>query len=153
MHRLTNNGFANGADYENFRKLLATASKGNFSFQASSSTAEKGIPTGAFGTLFNDNRQPYLEWPGPGECRVTTARSDRGSLSARVFGGHSTVRGAFASDASLPPNQSTGLGDWWGADIDAARTFSRHFLTVGGEFQDNYKQNQKNYDTDPYMVY
>ncbi len=147
----TNNGFANNGDYENFHKLLATVSKGNFSFQASSSNREKGIPTGAYGTLFNDNRS--LTWNGLDLASASYDRSlGRGSLSARVFGGRSTVRAAFASDASLPPNQSTALGDWWGADIDATRTFSRQLLTVGGEFQDNNKQNQKNYNTDPYMI-
>ena len=148
----TNNGFANNADYENFHKLLATVSKGNFSFQASSANREKGIPTGAYGTLFNDSRS--LTWNGLDLASASYDRSfDRGSLSARVFGGHSTLRGAFASDASLPPNQNTGLGDWWGADIDATHTFSRHLLTVGGEFQDDYKQNQKNFNTNPYMVF
>jgi outer membrane receptor for ferrienterochelin and colicin len=148
----TNNGLANNADYENFHKLLATVSKGNFSFQASSSNREKGIPTGAYGTLFNDNRS--LTWNGLDLASASYSRSlDRGSLSARVFGGHSTVRAAFASDASLPPNQTTGLGDWWGADIDATHRFSRHLLTVGGEFQDDYRQNQKNFNTNPYMVF
>jgi outer membrane cobalamin receptor len=148
----TNNGFANNADYENFHKLLATVSKGNFSFQASSSNREKGIPTGAYGTLFNDNRS--LTWNGLDLASASYDRSfDRGSLSARVFGGHSTLSGWFASDASLSPNQNTVLGAWWGADIDATHTFSRHLLTVGGEFQDDYKQNQKSFKSDPYMVF
>jgi iron complex outermembrane receptor protein len=148
----TNNGFANNADYENFHKLLATVSKGNFSFQASSSNREKGIPTGAYGTLFNDNRS--LTWNGLDLASASYDRSfDRGSLSARVFGGHSTLSGLFASDASLSPNQNTVLGAWWGADIDATHTFSRHLLTVGGEFQDDYKQNQKSFNSDPYMVF
>ena len=50
----TNNGLAQGADHEGFHKLLATASKGNFSFQANTVSREKGIPTGAFATIFND---------------------------------------------------------------------------------------------------
>jgi iron complex outermembrane receptor protein len=148
----TNNGFANNADYENFYKLVATASMGNFSFQASSSNREKGIPTGVYGTLFNDNRS--LTWNGLHLASASYDRSfERGSLSARVFAGRTSYKGEYAWDASLPANHDSGLGDWWGVDIDATRTYSRHILTVGGEFQDNYRQNQKNFSSDPYTVF
>jgi iron complex outermembrane receptor protein len=82
----TNNGFANNGDYENFHKLLATVSKGNFSFQASSSNREKGIPTGAYGTLFmTTGALPGMAWT----WRVRAdCLFDCGSLSARAFGGH-----------------------------------------------------------------
>ena len=149
---ITNNGFTNNADYENFHKLLATASKGNFSFQASSSNREKGIPTGAYGTLFNDNRS--LTWNGLSLASASYMRAaERSSLSARVFAGRATYKGEFAWDASLPPNHDSGLGDWLGADVDATHTYSRHVLTLGGEFQDNYRQNQKNFTTDPAIVF
>ena len=147
----TNNGLSNNADYENFHKLLATVSKGNFSFQASSSNREKGIPTGAYGTLFNDNRS--LSWNGLDLASASYDRSlERGSLSARVFGGHATFSGAFAWASGLPPTQDSSVGDWWGADVDITHTFSRHLLTLGGEFQDDYKQNQKSFNSDPYVV-
>ena len=148
----SNNGFTNNTDYENFHKLLATASKGNFSFQASSSNREKGIPTGAYGTLFNDSRS--LTWNGLSLASASYSRSvERSSLSARVFAGRSTYKGEYAWDASLAPNHDVGLGNWWGADMDATHTYSRHLLTVGAEFQDNYTQNQKNFNTDPTMVF
>jgi iron complex outermembrane receptor protein len=53
---LTNNGLAKGVDHEAFRKILVTASKGNFSFQANTVSREKALPTGSFGTTFNDKR-------------------------------------------------------------------------------------------------
>jgi iron complex outermembrane receptor protein len=148
----TNNGFANNADDESLRKLLATVSKGNFSFQASSIYREKGIPTGAYGTLFNDNRTRSrftLSLASAGYSRSL----ERSSLSTSVFLGSATYKGLWAWDASLPANQDLGVGNWWGADLTATRTWSRQLLTVGAEFQNNYKQNQKNFNTEPAMVF
>ena len=148
----TNNGFANNADDESLRKLLATASKGNFSFQASSAFREKGIPTGAYGTLFNDNRT--RAWGTLSLASAGYSRSfKRSSVSTSVFWGSARYKGLYAWDASLPANQDRGVGDWWGTDLTATRTLSRHLLTVGGEFQDNYRQNQKNFNTEPAMVF
>jgi iron complex outermembrane receptor protein len=148
---ITDNGLASNADYENFHKLLATASKGNFSFQASSSNREKGIPTGAYGTVFNDKRS--LSWNGLDLASASYERSfDSGSLSARVFGGHATLSVALAVAASIPPVQDSSVGQWWGADIDVTHRFSRHLLTLGAEFQDDYKQDQKSFMSAPYVV-
>jgi iron complex outermembrane receptor protein len=39
-------------------------------------------------------------------------------------------------------------------DVDAARKIgSRQFLTFGAEYQDNFKQIQKNFDPEPYVLY
>jgi outer membrane receptor for ferrienterochelin and colicins len=149
----TNNGIATNADDERFRKLLATVSKGNFSFQASNADREKGIPTASFGTLFNDNRTRTMT--GLSLVSASYNRSfARSSLSTSVFGGRWAYNGDYAYvPPPVPPNQDVDLGEWWGASVNGTHTFSRQLLTVGGEFQDNYRQNQKNFDPQPYVVY
>jgi outer membrane receptor for ferrienterochelin and colicins len=148
----TNNGFADSADYEGFHKVLATASKGNFSFQAINSWREKGVPTGSFGTLFNDNRS--LTQDGLSLASLSYDRPvSQGAVSARLHGGRWTYRGTYALDPLVIPNEDDDVGEWWGADVDATHAVSRHLFTVGGEFQDNYRQNQKNFDPQPYVLY
>jgi outer membrane receptor for ferrienterochelin and colicin len=149
---LTNDGFADAADHEGFHKLLATASKGHFSFLASSSWREKTVPTGSFGTLFDDPRAKTED--GLSLASVSYDRSiSRGAVSARLHGGRWTYMGTYPYDLAVIPNRDEDVGEWWGADVDVTRAISRHTFTVGGEFQDNYKQNQKNFDPDPYVVY
>jgi outer membrane receptor for ferrienterochelin and colicins len=149
----TNNGFAAANDdHEAFHKLLATASKGNFSFQASNSSREKGIPTAAFGTIFNDNRS--RTWDGLSLASASYNRSfAQSSLSTRVYGGHWTYEGDYAYQPLDPPNRDEDVGEWWGVDVDATHSLSRHLFTVGGEFQDNFRQDQKNFDANPYVLY
>jgi iron complex outermembrane receptor protein len=148
----TNNGFANNSDHERFDKLLATLSKGNFAFQALNSYREKGSPMGAFGTLFNDNRT--RTWDGLSLASASYNRSSAlSSLSTRIFAGRWTYQGDYAYVAGVPPNHDDDVGEWVGASIDATHTFSRQLVTVGGEIQDNYKMQQRNFDPQPYVVY
>ena len=150
----TNGGMATGDDYQSFHKLLATATKGNFAFQASNASREKGIPTGSFATLFNDPRSRTVDGLTLASVSYNKSFVNGAALSTRVHAGRSTYRGAYAYDLTLAPNHDDNVGEWWGADIDANRAlFSRHFLTVGAEFRDNIKQNQKNYDPEPYTVF
>jgi outer membrane cobalamin receptor len=148
----TNNGFATNADHEGYHKLLATASKGNFSFQASNSSRDKGIPTGAFGTLFNDNRSRTTDALSLANVGYNRAFA-RSTFSTSIFAGHWTYTGSYAYEPGVAPNQDDDVGNWWGADVSATHTFSRHFLTVGAEFQDDFRQNQKNFDPEPYVLY
>ena len=150
----TNYGIAADADRESFRKVLATAAKGDFSFQASNYSREKGIPTGAFATLFNDKRSQTVD--GLSLASLSYNRSFvRGAiLATRLHAGRSTYTGAYAYYPGIAPNRDDNLGEWWGVDVDATRAMlSRHFLTVGAEYRDNYRQNQKNYDPEPYVLY
>jgi outer membrane cobalamin receptor len=148
----TNNGFAINADHERFDKLVATLSKGNFAFQALNSYREKGSPTGAFGTLFNDNRT--RTWDGLSLASASYNRSSASSsLSTRIFAGRWTYQGDYAYVPAVVPNRDDDVGEWVGLSVDATHTFSRHLVTVGGELQDNYKMQQKNFDPQPYVLY
>jgi iron complex outermembrane receptor protein len=148
----TNNGFAINSDHERFDKLLATLSKGNFAFQALNSYREKGSPMGAFGTLFNDNRS--RTWDGLSLASASYTRSSAfSSLSTRIFAGRWTYEGDYPYVAGVPPNHDDDVGEWVGASVDATHTFSRQLVTVGGEVQDNYKMQQRNFDPQPYVVY
>ncbi|MEP6496256.1 MAG: TonB-dependent receptor [bacterium] len=149
----TNNGVADHADYERFSKLLATATKGGFSLQASNVWREQGIPTGSFGTLFNDPRTQSIDGLTLASLSYTRSLSDSASFSARVHGGRSTYWGTFASAAGESPDKDDGIGEWWGADLDARRRIARHFVTVGAEYQDDFRQTDDNHNAEPYILY
>jgi outer membrane cobalamin receptor len=150
---LTNNGVANGDDHEGFHKLLVTASKGDFSFQANTLSREKGVPTGQYGTIFGDNRTRTTDELSLASVSFDRALSNGASVSTRLHAGRYWYLGEYPY-TDLPPNQDEVLGEWWGMDIDAARKIgSRQFLTLGAEYQDNFKQIQKNFDPEPYVLY
>jgi iron complex outermembrane receptor protein len=150
---LTNNGIANGDDHEGFRKLLVTASKGNFSFQADNLSREKGLPTGSYSTIFNDPRSRTTDGLSLASLTYERTFANAASFSTRVHAGRYTYDGEYAYTA-FAPNKDIFVGEWWGLDIDAARKIgSRQFLTYGAEYRDNFKMLQTNYDPEPYVRY
>ena len=151
---LTNNGVANGDDHEAFRKLLLTASKGNFSFQANTVSREKAIPTGSFATIFNDKRTRTTDGLSLASLSYDRALLDGASFSTRLDAGRYTYDGEYAYYPNLPPNKDLAEGEWMGLAVDAAHKIgSRQFLTYGAEFRDNFKQLMMNFDPQPYVLY
>ena len=150
---LTNNGIANGDDHEGFRKLLVTASKGDFSFQANNVSREKGLPTGSYATTFNDQRTRTTDGLSLASLSYERALANGASFSTRLHAGRYAYDGEYAYTA-LAPNKDIVVGEWWGLDVDAARKIgSRQFLTFGAEYRDNFKLLQKNFDPEPYVLY
>jgi outer membrane receptor for ferrienterochelin and colicin len=149
----TNNGIARGADRESARRFLATLTKGGFSLMAASSSREKYIPTGSYGTAFNDPRSFTVDGTSLVSMTYARAADDGSSLSARLHAGRWIYEGSYAYDPTVKPSLDDDVGDWWGVDLDASRALSRHFLTAGLEFRDDVRQNQKTYDPEPYFVY
>ena len=149
---LTSNGLTNGADHEGFHKLLVTASKGDFSFQANTVSREKGVPIPLFASLFNDNRTRTTDELSLASLSFNHALTDSGSFSTRLHAGRYSYEGQYAYSSGI--NQDLAIGEWWGLDVDAAHRLGTHqFFTVGAEYRDNYKQTQKNFDPVPYVVY
>jgi iron complex outermembrane receptor protein len=150
----TNEGIARAADGESFHKILASITRGGFSLHASSASREKGIPTAAYGTVFNDPRTRTTD--GTTLTSVAYARAfGRGSgIDARVSFGQYHYEGAYSYDPSLLPNQDESDGEWWGTDISGTLPrFARNLVTVGAEFMDDYRQDQRNFDVEPAAVY
>jgi len=149
---LTSNGLANGADHEGFHKLLVTASKGDFSFQANSVSREKGLPIPLFASLFNDKRTRTTDELRLASLSFNRTFSDSGSFSTRLHAGRYSYEGEYAYQPGT--NKDLAIGEWWGLDVDAAhRIGSRQFLTFGAEYRDNFKQIQTNFDPEPYLLY
>ena len=150
----TNNGIANGVDHEQFRKILVTASKGDFSFQANTVSREKGLPTGSFATIFDDKRTRTTDELSLASLSFNHAFSDSASFSTRLDVGRYAYDGEYAYYPNLPPNKDLVVGEWVGLGVDAARRLgSRQFLTFGAEFRDNFKQFMANFDPEPYVLY
>ena len=150
---LTNNGLAIGVDHEGFHKLLVTASKGDFSLQASNVSREKGLPTGAFATTFDDKRTRTTDGLSLASLTFDRAFMNSASFSTRLHAGRYAYDGEYAY-TDLAPNKDLVVGEWWGLDVDAARKIgSRQFLTFGAEYRDNFRQVQKNFDPEPYVLY
>ncbi|OGA47465.1 MAG: hypothetical protein A3F74_16290 [Betaproteobacteria bacterium RIFCSPLOWO2_12_FULL_62_58] len=151
----TNNGITQGTDYDRDSNFFAKLSYSGFTLDAGHSRRNKGIPTGFTGTVFNDPRNRIVDeqtFASLGYYHTTGGGTD---VSGRIYFGRYEYDGDYIYDA--PPvtvNKDQALGEWWGAELKLVKTvFDKHKLVMGGEYQENRRQNQANFDQAPFASY
>jgi outer membrane receptor protein involved in Fe transport len=154
----TNNGIANHADDDQLGTALASIAFRGLTLQSAYGTREKGIPTGAYGTVFNNSGTRTTDSHGYIDLRYEHKFANAWDLSARTFFDKSTYQGTYIysspiNPAEVSPNLDFADGRWWGAELQVAKTvLSRNRITAGGEYRDNIRQNQSNYNLNPYSL-
>ena len=144
----TNNGFAVNADKDRFSKAFGKFSFGDLTLEAAYSSRQKGIPTGASGTVFGDPRSKTLDDRGFIDLKYDHRFGDRVSVMSRAYYDGYYYRGDYFY---LPPfNQYVEHG--WAytqgeeAQLDV-RVGVRHTLMTGGEYRNHYRQDFDSQDS------
>jgi len=148
----TNHGIAKDCDYDRFYSLFTTLSFHDFTLQGAYVDREKGIPTGAFGTDFNepfnrtDDEQVYLN------LKYEHQFENLFDVTARLYYDRYKYKGDYIYGGIF--NKDYALGERGGSELKLTKTlFKNHKLILGGEFIDNIHQNQANYNELPYLLY
>lgn len=155
----TNNGVASRCDYEMAYNFFSKITYQAFTLTGVYGSRSKGIPTGSFGTAFNDSRNRTVDGLGFLELKYErTLPSDWGIL-ARLGYNLNTYDGYYwyLADGRVPfhfLNRDVGRSQWLDGEVQVTkRLFDRHMLIAGAEFQQYMNINQQNYDVTPYRVY
>jgi outer membrane receptor for ferrienterochelin and colicins len=150
----THFGRADSCDYEKYGKFFATLKYNGFTLQGAYNSRTKGIPTGSYETIFNAQQNHTTDQAGYIDLRYDKDFSENTNLMVRAYYNHYNYEGKYVYN--YPPlaiNQDGATGKWWGTEVKLVqRLFQDHKVTVGGEFQDNFLQEQKNYDERPYSL-
>lgn len=155
----TNFGIASHLDDDQTGSTLATVSYRDFTLQGAYGTRDKGIPTGAYGVIFNQPGTRTTDAHGYLDLGYRHTFSKSWDVLARLFYDRYTYQGTYmyASEAGagqLNPNLDYADGKWWGTELQVTKTIlNRHRLTLGGEFRNNFRQDQTNFDTNPFALY
>jgi iron complex outermembrane receptor protein len=154
----TNNGIAEDTDREELHSLFARFSLLDFTLEGAYLDREKQVPTAPFGTVFNDprtggeNRQAY--------GRLAYDHRFAGQLDVQAAASYNLFQsdGNFIIDISedatpfLIVNKDEFRGEWWEGNFQVSKRFlERHRLSLGGEYQDNFRQDLKNFDLEVFL--
>jgi iron complex outermembrane receptor protein len=80
------------------------------------------------------------------------------NLLARTFYDRYSYQGTYIYSSPLDsaqtyPNLDFADGKWLGGELQVTKTMlERNRVTVGGEYRGNFRQNQSNYDLNPYVL-
>ena len=154
----TDNGIARNADYDTYQHFLATVSLRGFTLQGVYSDRNKGIPTGAFGTFFNDSRSHTFDSERYLDLSYQRTMSRGWDLAARTSVGRHVYDGIYVYGPAAPGesdllNYDFARGTWWSSELKLQHSLERHNLTFGTEFQENLQQDQGNYNINPFLPY
>ena len=152
----TNDGVARGLDWTRRKNLFASVSFGGLVVQGAFNERDKGIPTGAWGSVFNDPRASLTDRYGL--LNVAYARQIAGvEVRTRGFFADMGYTGELpyeTEDGGSVLNRDESAGRFWGAETMVAGTWRRrHRLTAGVEVRNNFDQDQANYDVEPFVSY
>ncbi len=145
----TNNGIAENMDGDRYDHAFADLQWRNLRLQGLFSDRTKQVPTGLYGTNFNDPRtstrdeRDYLDLS---YHRIVSSKTDldlRGyydsyeSFNVGAFGG--------TDPATSFLGYSRGRADWLGTDVNLGHQIGRQRITVGAEYEYCFRVDQKNY--------
>ena len=155
----TNNGFAENADADRFSKFFGRMTFEHFTLQGLYGAREKAIPTASFGTVFNDPRSQTVERQGFVDLQYD--RDDTEQLGNRLAGVCRLVRVRRRLRIRLFRDRRS--ASWSSTKISRVATGGglssnshgklqqRNTLTIGTEYRNNFRQDQFNYDQEPFL--
>jgi outer membrane receptor for ferrienterochelin and colicins len=156
----TNNGIALNADDDEFDQAFLNASWNGFTWHGVFGSRDKGIPTAAFGTVFNVTKTRTVDERGYLDLQYDRTLGQGWSVTNRIYFDQYNNDGTYVYDytASGGPsrvlNKNFAHGKWWGDEVNFAKQIlGRQRLSFGSEVRDNFQQNQGNYDLQPFFQY
>jgi outer membrane receptor for ferrienterochelin and colicins len=156
----TNDGIFEDNDDDQSINLFGRASWGDFELEGAYGTREKGAPTAAYDTVFNDPRSMNEDTEYFLDLSYRHVYDGSWDVLARAYYASYPYKGDYAYDYAeeedeepyVVVNKDDVDASWWGAEAQVTRKFlDSHTVTGGGEFRDNIRQNQKNYDEEIYV--
>ncbi len=156
----TNHGIAQDCDHDKFVQAFANLSYRDLSLRAVYGLRDKGVPTASYDTVFNNSRLQTTDTAGYVDVGYAHKFPKQFDLIAHAYFDNYTYSGTYpynnpsAADSQVNLNKDYGNGAWWGEEVKLSKPlFSRHRLTLGNEYRDNFRETQENFDADPYHVY
>ena len=147
----TNNGITRHTDYENGYNIFGNLTYGDFTLQGAYNSRGKGVPTGSYGTDFNDPENYTRDRFGYVDLKYDKEFENGLGVVSRTYYNHIGYRGNWIYSGVV--NNDSARGDQWGLDLMLKKTFGKHIFVVGSEFEDNLEQDQFNYNVEPYQLY
>lgn len=153
-----NNGVTRHSDYDHYAQTFAKFSYESFTLTTAFSERKKGIPTGAYGTIFNDPNSYSVDTQAFADLTYNRNYREHLNVMARVYYGYYPYDGNYpyvdSNTGNVVTNKDASRPVWWGGELKIVDTkFDRHKLVYGAEYRQNKRQDQFNYDVDPHMVY
>ena len=148
---------AHDLDYDRYDNVFAKWSRGGFSLAGAWSRRDKGTPTASFNTVFDDPNARSHDGNAYVDLGYAGALGPRWEFAGHLAAGRSDWSGIYpyiyAPGDPVTLNRDITRASWRSAEARLVGRFDAHTLMAGFDYQDNRRQNQANFDLDPYASY
>jgi outer membrane receptor for ferrienterochelin and colicins len=142
-----NNGIAHRMDQDTFHNFFGKVSYGDFTLQGGYVGRKKGIPTAAFGTIFNNARDAVVDRRGYLDLKYQHEFANQLTVKGRLYYDTYYFRDDYLlNPAPIPPAQDYAIAtEQAGGELAVVRRlFEKHKVTLGGEFRSQFRMDQSN---------
>jgi iron complex outermembrane receptor protein len=156
---ITNDGYADDIDHDWAKRLFFKVRYGELDLHAIYSYRKKNVPTATFETVFNDPRyntvDEYYLFGLKYRHRFAPGTDLSFRINFNIYNNYADYPYDYSEKGDLSEiviNRDVAESEWIGAEVDLTREISEtNKLSLGGEFRDDMRQYQKNYDIKTYF--
>jgi iron complex outermembrane receptor protein len=149
-----NHGVAQGVDHERGERLFARVARGGVSLTLMHAQRDKGIPTAAWGQVFNDPRPQTVDRQRYADLVYRQRGGDTERVTARLFWGAYDSIGDYVNpgpNGEPLPNVDGSEARWWGTELSVLSTrWSGHRVLAGLDLHRDYRLHQFAYELTPH---
>jgi outer membrane receptor for ferrienterochelin and colicins len=158
----TNHGVARDCDGEQAGNFFTKLGFKDLSLSGAFNSREKNIPTAPWGLVFNDPRTKTVDHLGFMDLKYEGSFENQLGLMVRAFYDRYEYNGTYPIDAkaqklstdSIILNKDLAQGEWFGGEFQVTKTlWDQHKVVLGAEYRFNSRENMRNYNDQPPMVY
>lgn len=145
----TNNGIAEGLDWEKYHGIFASLKYKNFSLQGLVTSRQKGVPTASYDTAFNDDRNKTLDTRNFFEIKYKGNISYNTNFMLRGYYHYIKYYGAYPYDdpdyVTLWEEESKEM--WFGFETQFRWDIGPdNRLIIGAEYRNHYRVSYLSWD-------
>lgn len=156
---VTNGGLADDIDHDWAKRLFFKVRYGELALQAIYSYRKKNVPTATFGTVFNNPNyntvDEYYLFGLKYRHRLSRGTDLSLRINFNIYNNYADYPYDYSDKGDLTDiviNRDIAESEWIGAELDLTREINEtNKLSMGGEFRDDIRQYQKNYDFKTYF--
>jgi iron complex outermembrane receptor protein len=141
-----NNGVAQNMDGDSSDSFFGSLGYADFTLEGAFNRREKVNPTAQFFTTFNDPRLRTIDERSYASLKYAHSFPEVVDVTAQVYYDRSDFQIGYPFVFGTNDFSSTekDVGEWWGAELQLSKTlWDRHVITVGGEYRDDFLQEQR----------
>ncbi len=147
-----NHGIAHHMDRDSFGSVFGSLGYGDFTVEGAFNHRDKINPTAQFDlTTFNDPRLRTVDERSYAALKYAHSFPEVVEVTAQVYFDSYTHNIGYPQSLLSGTNvlfssftTQKDVGEWWGAELQLNKTlWDRHVLTLGGEYRDDFLQEQR----------